>query len=198
MKATLCSALLTIVLASCAPLASPTPPVTQDAVQLLTPTSPQGTTFFDGCTHMVSYPAQLTTTDGILFESPQEMAASVFITARRRSDAERTLSLEELVTQAGAQWGSTAESSTPSFEKTTVVDYLGDTLDGLQANFVSDNGQHIRVMVVVRPQTLLGDMLSDDVVYEVVAQAPETTWPEWAPLFDVVFQTFHPKSCGGV
>jgi hypothetical protein len=53
-------------------------------------------------------------------------------------------------------------------------------------------------MIVVRPQTLLGDMLSDDVVYEVVAQAPEETWSEWAPLFDVMFQTFHPKSCGGV
>ena len=53
-------------------------------------------------------------------------------------------------------------------------------------------------MVVVRSQTLLGDLLRDDVVYEVVAQAPGSIWSEWAPLFDVMFRTFHPKDCGGV
>jgi hypothetical protein len=154
--------------------------------------------FFDGCTHMVSYPQQLTTTGGILFESTDGEAASVFITARRRMDDERTLSLEELAVQASRRWASAARSDPPAFETTVVTDYIGDTLDGRQADFVGDEGQHVRLLVVVRPHTFLGDMLSEDVVYEVVAQAPEATWPEWAPLFDVVFQTFHPKSCGGV
>jgi hypothetical protein len=79
-----------------------------------------------------------------------------------------------------------------------IVDYLGNTLDGLQADFVSDEGQHLRLMVVVRRQTLLGDLLPDDVVYEVIAQAPEPTWSEWAPLFEIMLHTLHPKDCGGV
>ena len=198
MKAHAYLVLLAILLASCTPVVSPTPSVTEEIVQLLTPTSPEGMAFFDGCTHMVSYPRQLTTTDGILFEPADEGAASLFITARRRMDAEQTLSLEELAIQASGRWAATSQSPSPAFETVAVTDYMGNTLDGLGADFVDDEKQHVRLVIVVRPQTLLGDMLSDDVVYEVVAQAPEATWPEWAPLFDVVFQTFHPKSCGGV
>jgi hypothetical protein len=56
----------------------------------------------------------------------------------------------------------------------------------------------VRLMIVVRPQTMLRDLLPDDVVYQVVAQAPEETWSEWASSFEVIFQTFHPKDCGGV
>ena len=163
---------------------------------MLTPVSPEGTTFFDGCTHMVSYPPELTTTDGILFQSPEEEAAFVFIIARRRTDDERGLPLEALATQISARW--TSQPSTPPFEQVEVIDYLGNALDGFQADLIGDEGQHLRLMVIVRPQTLLGDLLPDDVVYEVVAQAPEATWPEWAPLFEIMFQTFHPNSCGGV
>jgi hypothetical protein len=148
--------------------------------------------------YMVSYPSQLTTTDGILFEPAGEGAASVFITARRRTDAEQALSLEELAIQVSGQWASTSGATPPVFEAVAVTDYLGDTLGGFEADFVDGEGQHVRFLIVVRPETLLGDMLSDDVVYEIVAQSPEATWSEWAPLFDVVFQTFHPKSCGGV
>jgi hypothetical protein len=198
MKSVLRAALLAILLASCAPVASPTFTVTEEIVQLLTPTSPEGVAFFDGCTHMVSYPRQLTTTDGVLFEPVDEEAVFVFITARRRMAAEQTLSLDELAAQASRRWASASQSNTPAFETVAVTDYMGRTLDGRHADFAGDGGQHVRLMVVVRPQTLLGDMLSEDVVYEVVAQAPEETWPEWVPLFDVLFQTFHPKSCGGV
>lgn len=198
MKSVLRAALLAVLLASCAPVATPASPVTEEVVQLLTPVSPEGTTFFDGCTHMVSYPDRLATADGILFESSEERAVYVFITARRRTEAERTLTPEELAARASARWTPTSQSSPPPFEVVGVVDYLGTVLDGLQADFSDGEGHHVRLMVAVRPQTLLGDMVSDDVVYEVVAQAPEAAWSEWAPLFDVMFRTFHPKSCGGV
>jgi hypothetical protein len=198
MKSVLRAALLAVLLASCTPVVTPASPVTEEVVQLLTPVSPEGTTFFDACTHMVSYPDRLTTADGILFESSKERAVHVFITARRRTEAERALALEELAAQASARWTSASQSSPPSFEKVAVVDYLGRVLDGLQADFLDGEGHHVRLLVVVRPQTLLGDMVSDDVVYEVVARAPEAAWAEWAPLFDVMFRTFHPKSCGGV
>jgi hypothetical protein len=197
MKSVLRAALLAVLLTSCAPVVTPASPVTQEVVQLLTPVSPEGTIFFDGCTHMVSYPDRLATADGMLFESPEEEAASVFITARRRTEAERTLALEELATQAGARWVPVSQSGASPWEAITVVDYLGTALEGFQADFYGEE-HHVRLMIVVRPQTLLGDMVSDDVVYEVVARAPEAAWSEWAPLFDVMFQTFHPKSCGGV
>jgi hypothetical protein len=198
MKAHKTLVLLAILFTSCAPVTSPTPSVTEEVVQLLTPASPPGTILFDGCMYMVSYPPRLTTVDGILFESADEGAASVFITARRRMDAEEALSLEELAVYASERWASTSQSNPPLFEAAAVTDYMGDTLDGLEADLVVDEGQHARYLIVVRPETLLGDMLYDDVVYEVVAQAPDAAWSEWAPLFDVVFQTFHPKSCGGV
>jgi hypothetical protein len=196
MKAMYSITLLAVLLvAACMPTTSPTPQATE-ALQLLTPISPEGTFFFEGCTYMVNYPPELMTTDGILFQSPEEEAASVFIIARRRTDDEQGLSLKALAPRISAQYAS--QPSTPSFKPVTAIDYLGNTLDGLQADLVGDEGQHIRLMVVVRPETLLGDLLPDDVIYELVAQSPEATWPEWAPLFEVMFQTFHPQDCGGV
>lgn len=197
MKAIYSIMLLAVLLAACVPTTLPTPQATE-AVQLLTPISPEGTIFFDGCTYVVSYHPELPPVDasGILFQSPKEEAASALIIARRRTDDERGLSLKALATRIGAQYAS--QPSTPNFEPVTVIDYLGNALDGLQADLVGDEGQHIRLMVVVRPETLLGDLLPDDVIYELVAQAPEATWPEWAPLFEVMFQTFHPQDCGGV
>ncbi|MEE8392069.1 MAG: hypothetical protein V3S14_14915 [Anaerolineae bacterium] len=187
--------LLLVLLAACAPFASPTPRATAETVQLLTPVSPNGTVFFDGCMYMLSHPPELPTADGILFQSPDDDSVFVFINARRRTDAEQDLSLDALAAQLVARW---ADSSTlPSFESVPVTDYLGGALDGLQADLTSD-GQHARFMIVVRSQTLLGDLLPADVVYEIVAQASEETWSEWAPSFEIIFQTFHPKDCGGV
>ena len=196
MKAIYSIMLLAVLLvAACMPTTSPTPQATE-ALQLLTPISPEGTILFDGCTYMVNYPPELMTTDGILFQSAEEEAASAFIIARRRTDDEQGLSLEALATGISAQYVS--QPSTPNFKPVTVIDYLGNSLDGLQADLAGDEGQHIRLMVVVRPETLLGDLLPDDVIYELVAQAPEATWPEWAPWFEVMFRTFHPHDCGGV
>lgn len=187
--------LLFIALLACAPLVSPTPRVTEEPVQLLTPISPEGAVFFDDCMYMVSHPPELSTSDGILFQSDDE-SASVLITARRRTDAEQDASLDTLAAQISAQW--VAPSNAPSFEPVQVTDYLGNALDGLQADLSSDGGQHVCFLIVVRPQTMLGDLLPDDVVYQIVAQAPEEMWSEWVSSFEIVFQTFHPKDCGGV
>jgi len=188
--------LLAILPTACAPLPSPTLHVTEEAAQLLTPIPPEGTVFLDQCTYMLSHPPELTTADGMLFQSPDDESVFVFIDARRRTDAERDASLDALATQLSAQW--IEPSNLTAFESVEVIDYMGNTLEGLQADFPSGGEQHVRLMVVVRPQTMLGDLLPDDVVYEIVAQAPEEMWSVWGPLFDVIFQTFHPKDCGGV
>jgi len=146
--------------------------------------------------YMASYPSELATEDGMLFLSLDDEFVSVLISARRRADDEQGMSPQALAAQRGAQW--TAPSIPPSFEPVTVTDYTNHALDGFQANFVTGEGQHVRLMIVVRPQTMLGDLLSDDVVYEIVAQAPGEAWAEWQPLFEIIFQTFHPKDCGGV
>jgi hypothetical protein len=185
-----------VLLAACTPPASPPPHLTAETVQLLTPVSAEGTVFFDGCMYMVSYPSQLATDDGMLFQSPDDESVSVFMNARRRADDEQGLSLDALAAQRGAQW--TDPLTPPSFEPVQVMDYTSQALDGLQADFVGGAGQHVRLMIVVRPHTMLGDLLPDDVVYEIVAQAPEEAWAEWQPSFEIIFQTFHPKDCGGV
>jgi hypothetical protein len=187
---------LIVLLAACTPPASPTPHPTAETVQLLTPVSMEGAVFFDGCMYMLSYPSELATDDGMLFQSPDGESVSVFVNARRRTDDEQGLSLDALTAQRGAQW--TDSSTPPSFEPVPVTDYTSQALDGLQADFVRSEGQRVRLMIVIRPQTMLGDLLPDDVVYEIVAQAPEETWAEWQPAFEIIFQTFHPKDCGGV
>ncbi len=187
--------LIVVLLVACAPVASPTLHVTEETVQLLTPIPPEGTVFFDQCMYMLSHPPELTTTDGILFQSPDDESVFALIDARRRTDTKVDAPLDVLATRLGAQW--IEPSSLAAFEPVQVIDYMGNTLDGLQAD-LSDGEQHVRLMVVVRPETMLGDLLPDDVVYEIVVQAPEEMWPEWNPLFDVIFQTFHPKDCGGV
>ena len=188
--------LMAILLTACAPIATPTLHATEETVQLLTPTSPEGTVFLDQCMYMLSHPPELTTADGLLFQSLDDEPVFVLIDARRRTDTERDASLDALAAQLSAQW--IEPSTLPAFKSVEVIDYMGNTLDGLQADFVSDGGQHVRLMIVVRPQTMLGDLLPDDVVYEIVAQAPEEMWSEWSPSFDIIFQTFHPKDCGGV
>jgi hypothetical protein len=145
---------------------------------------------------MLSYPSELETSDGILFQSPSDQDVSLLIIARRRAEGEESLDLEALASQITARWSTRANG--PVFEPLQVTDYLGTSLDGLRSDLVGEAGTHTRLMVVVRPETLLGDMLPADVVYEIVAQAPEAVWPEWDPLFEIVFQTFHPKDCGGV
>jgi hypothetical protein len=145
---------------------------------------------------MLSYPSKLETSDGMLFQPPGDQDVALLVIARRRTEGEENLALAALASQLAARWSTVANE--PVFEAVQVTDGLGTSLDGLQADLEGEAGTHIRLMVVVRPETLLGDMLPADVVYEIVAQAPEAVWSEWNPLFEIVFQTFHPKDCGGV
>ena len=185
-----------ILLVACAPTIPPTSQATVEPVSPVTPVVPQGASFYDGCTHMLSYPSELETNDGILFQSPSDQDVALLIIARHRAKSEEDLSLEALASQIAAQWS--AQEHTPVFKAAQITDYLGTPLDSLRSDLVGEVGNHIHLMVVVRPETLLGDMLPADVVYVVVAQAPESTWSEWEPLFEIMFQTFHPKDCGGV
>jgi hypothetical protein len=184
-----------VLLGACA---SPTPVVVEQVtVQVVTPALPEGALLYDACAYTVSYPPELATDDGILFEAAGE-DVHVLVDARRRTEAEQGLALDELAARVGAEWAAASQADALAFERVQVTDYLGDRLDGLQADFPGQAGRRVRLMVVVRPETLLGDLVYDDVVYEVVAQAPETAWDEWAPRFDVLFGGFYPKSCGGV
>jgi len=185
-----------VLLTACVPAIPTTSQATVEPVPLVTPAVPQGASFYDGCTHMLSYPSELETRDGILFQSPSYQDVSLLIIARRRAEGEETLALEALASQVAARWSTRANG--PVFEPLQVTDYLGTSFDDLRSDLVDEAGTHTRLMVVVRPETLLGDMLPADVVYEIMAQAPEAVWPEWNPLFEIVFQTFHPKDCGGV
>jgi hypothetical protein len=185
-----------VVLAACAPTIAPTNQATVEPVSLVTPVVPEGASYYDGCTHMLSYPSELETSDGILFQSPSDQNVSLLIIARRRAGGEEDLALDGLASQIAARWSTQANG--PVFEAAQVTDYLGTSLDGLRCDLGGETETHTRLMVIVRPETLLGDMLPADVVYEVVAQAPVPIWSEWDPLFEIVFQTFHPKDCGGV
>jgi hypothetical protein len=196
MRALMTLIVSSVVLAACTPTSLPPSQATMEPVSLVTPDVPAGASFYDGCTHMLSYPPELETSDGILFQSPSNQDVSVLIIARRRAEGEEDLALDELASQIEARWST--EANRLVFEPLQVTDYLGASLDGLRADFVSEADIHTRLMVVVRPETLLGDMLPADVVYEIVAQAPEALWSEWDPLFEIVLQTFHPKDCGGV
>ncbi len=185
-----------VVLAACVPTGPPTSQATVEPVSLVTPVVPEGASYYDGCTHMLSYPSELETSDGILFQSPSDQDVSLLIIARRRTDGEEGLALDAVASQIAARWSTQANA--PVFEAAQVTDYLGASLDGLRSDLVDEAETHTHLMVVVRPETLLGDMLPADVVYEIVAQAPVPIWSEWDPLFEIAFQNFHPKDCGGV
>jgi hypothetical protein len=188
--------LLTILLAACTPSTTPTLPVTAQVSQLITPFIPEGVGFFDGCTHMVGYPADFTADGaGILFET-QDPQISFYVNIRRRTESEQNLSLEELASQVSKTYGS--PSPTQELRQVVVTDFLDQELESLITDIVTSQGMHIRLMVLIRPETLLMDMVKDDVVYELVAQAPEAVWAEWEPKFEIFYESFHPIECGGV
>jgi hypothetical protein len=180
---------------ACTPKASPQATA---EVRYPIPTAPEATISFEGCSFWVSYPPEFALEElgfGAMLQPPSEEAVRVHISARRRLEAEQDLSIDALATRLSTELAPGA--SPPEFEPVTVIDGLGQALSGLQGDIVAD-GQHIRLLVVVRPKTLLGDMLPDDVIYEVVAQSPDTDWHEWISRFDVIIQTLHPRDCGGV
>ena len=67
----------------------------------------------------------------------------------------------------------------------------------VQADFTSGD-DHIRLLVVLRPGTLLGDLVPTDVLYEITARAPTGEWDSWEQIFTILFESFQPLDCGGV
>ncbi|MBN1318750.1 MAG: hypothetical protein JXA42_24935 [Anaerolineales bacterium] len=149
---------------------------------------------YDGCAFTLSYPAGLIE-DGsgwvVFFTSQSADDVNLHIQARRENGATAEAVAGALVTQI------TGRDISPGYDPVVMTDQQGERLQGAEAEFVS-KGEHLRVLVVVRPETLLGNLSPDDVVYEIVARSPEPDWPQWEPLFDVVFRTFQPRDCGGV
>lgn len=220
MKATIRLTLLTVLLLACN-LASPTvaprpvctpPPCQPDEVYYCpdecpggcgticaTPTPAAETPvdsipLYDGCAFTVSYPPELIEDGGgwmVFFHAESTKEAYVSIQARRETGATAEAAADALVAQF------TGHGGLPNYEPVTVTDLLGETLTGAGTE-LSAGGEHFRLLVVVRPETLLGNMLPDDVVYEIVARAPEPDWPQWEPFFDIIFRTFQPRDCGGV
>ncbi len=220
MKATIRLALLTVLLIACnltSPTLTPrlacTPPPCQPDEEYycpsecpggcgatcatLTPTAespPQGLTEYDGCAFTVSYPRELIEDGGgwmVFFNAEFTKEAYVSIQTRRETGATAEAAADALVAQF------TGHGGLPNYEPVTVTDLLGETLTGAGTE-LSAGGEHFRLLVVVRPETLLGNLLPDDVVYEIVARAPEPGWPQWEPFFDIIFRTFQPRDCGGV
>lgn len=174
------------------PIASATTPATL-------PTGlPQNMQTLDACGFTVNHPALLIP-DGqgyqVMFQSDSDPQVSVFIQLRRRDPSEAVVSLETLALHLQIRYF--PEMSGLAFEPITVTDIFGNSLAGLQRDIVKD-GVHTRLMVVVRPNTLLADLLPGDVIYELVAQAPEDAWAKWSPLFDAMLQSLQPRDCGGV
>ncbi|OGO16711.1 MAG: hypothetical protein A2Z14_10930 [Chloroflexi bacterium RBG_16_48_8] len=185
-----------ILLAACTPTAKPTLLATEHVLQLVTPVVPEGAGFFDGCTHMVGYPPEFTTDGaGILFET-QDPQISFYINIRRRTEIEQGLSLEELVSHVSKTYSS--QSPSQELRHVMLTDFLGQELKGLITDIVTSRGMHVRLLILVRPETLLMDMVKDDVVYELVAQAPGGDWVEWESHFEIFFESFRPIECGGV
>ena len=156
--------------------------------------APAGSTLYDACAFRVSYPPELVL-DGagwfVFFNAEGDESVQASVNARRESGARAETAANDLARELAGGDGDW------EFETVTVIDFIGEPLTAVVGNLVAGDEQ-IRLMVVVRPETLLGNMLPDDVVYEIVARAPESEWPQWDLAFQLIFQTFVPWDCGGV
>jgi hypothetical protein len=155
---------------------------------------PDSLTLYEGCAFTVSYPQELIE-DGagwiVLFRAPSAPEVWLSIQARQESGATAQAAADALVTQL------TGHEGLPDYVAVTVTDFLGKPLTGAGAE-LGVGSEHLRLLVVVRPETMLGNLSPDDVVYEIVARAPAEAWHQWEPTFDVLFRTFQPWDCGGV
>jgi hypothetical protein len=162
------------------------------------PAGSQNMQTLEACGFTINHPATLIP-DGqgyqVMFLSDSNPQVSVFIQLRRRDPSESNASMETLALHL--QFRYFPEMSSLVFEPTTVTDLIGIPLAGLQRDIVKDN-LHTRLMVVVRQNTLLADLLPADVIYELVTQAPETEWVTWEPLLDAMIRSLQPRDCGGI
>lgn len=185
-------------LSACGPAEIVPPDVDSTSPQLLTPIVPSGAFFLDACTHMVSYPEAMPPLDatGIFFSASENPDVSVIIEARRRTTEEIGLTIEEIGDRIQENYDS--ESIVQAFAPFVVTNYLGEDLSGLVGEFINTDGNMMRLLVVIQPDSLLMDMVADDIVYVITAQAPHDEWDQWADSINLFFQSFHPAMCGGV
>ncbi len=195
MKPKLLATLLLLTLAGCAP---PTAVATEPTIEMLTPQPRPGDTFLDACTHTLSYPPELVPQDvlGLYFEAEENPDVHVVVEARRRTTDEEERTLDEIVAALALDYG--AENMGEGFKQITVTNYLNEPLEGLQGEFDTPEGERFLLLVVIQPDSLLMDAVSDDVVYEVLAVAPGDEWERWRAVFVPLLGSFHPCVCGGV
>lgn len=155
---------------------------------------------FDGCAFTVNYPSKLTA-DGagwfLRLDATNEAEGTVyaFVQARLRTEDEEGASLESLAHEMSERFA--YQTVDPTLESTTVQDYLGASLEAVRGEFVVD-GNHYMILIIVRPDTLLGDDVLKEVIYELGVQVSEDMWTEWETRLEILFQTFQPRDCGGV
>lgn len=149
-----------------------------------------GTALYDGCAFSLHYPQELEIDGSGWFVFLKDEFGQVFVSADK-TDMGLEASLDGLIDYHS---GGTSETVTSSV---TVVDFIGQELPGLQADFDLD-GEHIRIWVIQRPETLLGDMLPETVIYQITATSSVDYWNSWEPIINSIFQSFMPSDCGGV
>ena len=184
---------LVFLLAACTPTASPSP---QAVTQIPTLTPPVGAITYQGCAFSVNVPNELTTDDvswNVWFVPVSGEPGWVSIHAKKMPG----IDLESAFEQAADPYGLDPQKDQSAIESVTVLDGLGEPLTGLQADFINGD-EHFRLLVFVRPDTLLGDLDPQEVIYEIAAQAPADSWNTWEPIFDVIIQSFQPRDCCGV
>jgi hypothetical protein len=195
MKSKLLVTLLLLTLASCAP---PTAVPPEPTIEMLTPEPRPGDTYLDTCTHTLSYPPELVPQDvlGLYFEGNTNPDVYVIVEARRRAADEEGRMLEEIAAGRALDYG--AENVEAGFEQVTVTNYMNEPLEGLRGEFDTTAGERFLLLVVIQPESLLMDAVSDDVVYEILAVAPSEEWESWRMVFNPLLESFHPCVCGGV
>ena len=151
---------------------------------------------YNGCAFTVFVPDALST-DGmswdVWFAPATGEAGWVTIHAVKMPGAD----LESTFEQAAYRYGVQNPLDSSVVRAVTVMDYVDQPLQGLEADFTIGN-DHLRLLIVLRPETLLGDLAPEMVIYEIAAQAPADIWATWESIFDVIFQSFEPLDCGGV
>lgn len=183
---------LLLLLSACAP--TPPPQPTQAAPA---PTLPASMQTLEACGFTVNYPNQLTPKGKgyqVTFLAP-DARVSVFIQARRRDPSESNASIDMLALSLQVRYF--PEMSSLTYLRVNVADARGMILTGLQRDIVK-NGISTRLMVFVRPNTLIADRLPADAIYELVAQVPEGDWATWKPILDEIINSWQPRDCGGV
>ena len=187
MKKSLSIISLVVVLVACN-TQEPIPTHTENSLPPNTP--PPNTTSYDGCAYQLQYPQELSI-DGSGWYTFLGDDGQVFISAEKARGIDLENSLNALLDFRGI------ETSQATISSVTVVDINGQELPGLQADSEGKR-KHTRIWVILRPETLLGDLAPADVVYQITVQTPIKTWIDWEPIADLIFQSFVPKDCGGV